>query len=37
MQVKELQTGKIRDIIEGKNQARDEILAVFGVPPAKIK
>lgn len=33
--LKELQTGKIADIIAGKNQARDEILAIFGVPPAK--
>lgn len=35
MSVNELQTGKITDIINGKNQARDEILSIFGVPPAK--
>jgi hypothetical protein len=31
----ELQPGKITDVIAGKNQARDEILSIFGVPPAK--
>jgi HK97 family phage portal protein len=33
--LKELQTGKIGDVIAGKNQCRDEILSIFGVPPAK--
>ena len=33
--LKELQTGKIADVIAGKNQCRDEILSTFGVPPAK--
>lgn len=33
--VNELQTGKITDVIAGKNQHRDEILSIFGVPPAK--
>lgn len=33
--VKELQTGKIADVITFKNQCRDEILSIFGVPPAK--
>lgn len=33
--LKELQTGKIDDVIKGKNQSRDEIVASYGVPPAK--
>ncbi|HET9893680.1 MAG TPA: phage portal protein [Streptosporangiaceae bacterium] len=33
--VKELQTGKIADVKTGKDQARDEILSIFGVPPAE--
>jgi HK97 family phage portal protein len=33
--VKELQTGKISDVKMGKDQARDEILSTFGVPPAE--
>jgi len=36
MAVKELQTGKITDVINGKDQARDEILSIFGVPQAKV-
>lgn len=33
--VTELQHGKIDDVIKGKNQSRDEIVASYGVPPAK--
>lgn len=33
--VKELQTGKISDVKLGKDDARDEILSTFGVPPAE--
>jgi hypothetical protein len=33
--VEELQTGKVTDIIAFKNQARDEIIATYGVPPSK--
>lgn len=33
--LKELATGKIADVIAGKNQARDEILSIFGVPPGE--
>lgn len=32
----ELQTGKITDVQEYKNQARDEIIACYGAPPAKL-
>lgn len=32
----ELQTGKIGDLLQFLNQKRDEILAVFGTPPAKV-
>lgn len=31
----ELQTGKTTDVLATKDQARDEILAAFGVPPSK--
>jgi HK97 family phage portal protein len=31
----ELQTGRISDVINGKDQYRDEILSIFGVPPAE--
>ncbi len=33
--VTELTTGKMADVIAGKNQSRDEIVAAYGVPPAK--
>lgn len=33
----ELQAGKITDVINGKNQCRDEILAIFGVPRRRRK
>jgi Phage portal protein/ParB-like nuclease domain len=33
--VTELQHGKIDDVIKGKDQSRDEIVAAYGVPPAK--
>jgi HK97 family phage portal protein len=33
--VTELTTGKMADVIAGKNQSRDEIVASYGVPPAK--
>ena len=32
----ELQTGKIQDILAYLNQKRDEIIACYGVPPAKL-
>jgi len=35
VKLNELQTGKIGDVIALKNQARDEILSDFGVPPAE--
>lgn len=31
----ELQTGKIADVVKGQDHCRDEILSIFGVPPAK--
>lgn len=34
--VNELQSGKIQDVINGKNQSRDEIVSSYGVPPAKV-
>ncbi len=34
--VNELQAGKIADVIELKNQARDEVVSSYGVPPAKV-
>jgi HK97 family phage portal protein len=34
--VAELQSGKIADVISGKNQSRDEIVSSYGVPPAKV-
>jgi HK97 family phage portal protein len=33
--VTELTTGKMADVIAAKNQSRDEIVAGYGVPPAK--
>ena len=33
--VMELTTGKMADVIEAKNQSRDEVIASYGVPPAK--
>jgi hypothetical protein len=34
--VKELQTGRIQDVVLFKDQARDEIVSTYGVPPAKV-
>lgn len=34
--VNELQSGKIADVIQGKNQSRDEIVSSYGVPPSKV-
>ena len=34
--LKELQTGKVADVLTFLNQKRDEILAGYGVPPAKV-
>ena len=34
-QVNELQTGRVEDVLRAKDQARDEILACYGVPPSK--
>jgi len=34
-QVNELQTGRVADVLQAKDQARDEILACYGVPPSK--
>lgn len=33
--VTELTTGKMADVIAAKNQSRDEVIASYGVPPAK--
>lgn len=33
---KELQTGKITDILQAKKDARDEVLSTIGTPPAKV-
>src|SRR5579859_3079265 len=33
--VVELQAGKMTDVIAAKNQSRDEVIACYGVPPAK--